>query len=79
MHLLHLCTPPISAQAVYSAVTGKTDWQNELPKAPFDYDLRSKHGALLGGSGDYLCTEQQELDDIRRFLRQGEESRNARV
>lgn len=79
LHLLHLCTPPISAQAVYSAVTGKTDWQNELPKPPFDYDLRSKHGVLLGGSGAYLCTEQQELDDIRRFLRQGEESRNARV
>ena len=67
--LLHLCTPPVSASEVYTAVTGKTDWHNELPKPPFDYDLRSRHAALLGGSGDYLCTKQQELDDITRFMR----------
>lgn len=57
--LLHLCTPPVSAAEVYTAVTGKADWHNELPKPPFDYDLRSRHAALLGGSGDYLCTKQQ--------------------
>lgn len=67
--LLHLCTPPVSAAEVYTAVTGKADWRNELPKPPFDYDLRSRHAALLGGSGDYLCTKQQELDDITRFMR----------
>lgn len=67
--LLHLCTPPVSAAEVYTAVTDKTDWHNELPKPPFDYDLRSRHAALLGGSGDYLCTKQQELDDITRFMR----------
>lgn len=67
--LLHLCTPPVSAAEVYTAVTGKADWHNELPKLPFDYDLRSRHAALLGGSGDYLCTKQQELDDITRFMR----------
>ena len=67
--LLHLCTPPVSAAEVYTAVTGKADWHNELPKPPFDYDLRSRYAALLGGSGDYLCTKQQELDDITRFMR----------
>lgn len=71
LQLLHLCTPPLSAGAVYAAVTGKTDWHNELPGTPFDYDLRSLYGELLGGNGAYLCTEQQELDDIRRFLREG--------
>lgn len=79
LRLLHLCTPPISARTVYTAVTGKTDWHNELPKPPFDYDLRSRHGALLGGSGAYLCTEQQELDDIRRFLRPGKERDDAHM
>ena len=67
--LLHLCTPPVSAAEVYTAVTGRTDWKNELSRPPFDYDLRSRHAALLGGSGDYLCTKQQELDDITRFMR----------
>ena len=79
LRLLHLCTPPVSAGTVYTAVTGKTDWHNELPKAPFDYDLHSRYAALLGGSGAYLCTEEEELDDIRRFLRQGEEADHARM
>ena len=68
LKLLHLCTPPITAGEVYTAVTGR-NWHNELTKPPFDYDLRSRHADILGGSGDYLCTKQQELDDITRFLR----------
>mgnify|MGYP001062379181 FL=1 len=68
--LLHLCTPPVSAAEVYTAVTGKADWTNELPKSPFDYDLRSRYAAVLGGSGDYLCTKEEELDDVTNFLRE---------
>ena len=56
-------------EAVYTAVTGKADWHNELPKPPFDYDLRSRHADILGGADGYLCTKQQELDDITRFMR----------
>lgn len=67
--MLHLCTPPVSAAEVYTAVTGQADWRNELAKPPFDYDLRSRYARLLGGSGAYLCTKQEELDDITRFLR----------
>jgi len=79
LRLLHLCTPPVSAAAVYTAVTGKTDWHNELAQPPFDYDLHSQHAALLGGSGAYLCTEQQELEDIRHFLQPGKERDDARM
>ena len=68
--MLHLCTPPISAAEVYTAVTGKADWTNELPKSPFDYDLHSRYAAVLGGSGDYLCTKEEELDDVTHFLRE---------
>lgn len=67
--MLHLCTPPVSAAEVYTAVTGQTNWRNELAKPPFDYDLRSRYAQLLGGSGAYLSTKQEELDDITRFLR----------
>lgn len=68
--MLHLCTPPISAAEIYTAVTGKADWTNELPKSPFDYDLRSRYAAVLGGSGAYLCTKEEELDDVTNFLRE---------
>ena len=64
LHTAHL------AAEVYTAVTGKADWTNELPKSPFDYDLRSRYAAVLGGSGDYLCTKEEELDDVTHFLRE---------
>lgn len=69
LELLHLATPPLTAGAVYTAVTGKTDWQNELAKPPFAYDLRTEHAALLGGQNGYLCTEAEELAAIQAFLK----------
>ena len=66
--LLNLTTPPVTAAAVYTAVTGGS-WHNELNKPPFDYDLRSRHAELLGGRDGYLCTEGEELADICAFMK----------
>lgn len=66
---LNLTTPPVSAAEVYAAVAGKTDFHNELPAPPFDYDLRSRYADLLGGREGYLCTREQELADIVRFMK----------
>lgn len=79
LRLLHLCTPPVSAAQVYRAVTGRADWDNRLPGAPFDYDLHSRYAGVLGGSGAYLCTREQELESIRRFVRQRKEQSDARM
>ena len=68
--MLNLATPPVSAAQVYTAVTGRTDWHNELAKPPFDYDLRSRYSELLGGRDGYLCTQEQELADICAFMRE---------
>lgn len=68
LETLNLVTPPVSAAEVYTAVTGRTGWQNQLAAPPFDYDLRSRYAGLLGGSGDYLCTVRQELDDLCAFM-----------
>ena len=66
--MLHLATPPLSAARVYEAFTGKT-FTNHLPGAPFDYDLRTRHAALLGGAGEYLCTEPECLTAVCDFLK----------
>lgn len=66
--LVNLTTPPLSAAEVYTAVTGRTGWRNELDKPPFDYDLRSVHAPVLGGRDGYLCTAEEELNDIRAFM-----------
>ena len=60
--------PPVSAAEVYAHLTGSV-WQNHLAAAPFDYDLRSRHAALLGGQGGYLCTKEEELAEIAAFMK----------
>ena len=69
---LNLTTPAVTAAEVYTAVTGRADWKNELEKPPFDYDLHSRYAALLGGKGDYLCSKAAELADICDFMKGGE-------
>ena len=71
LRVLNLATPPVSAAAVYRAVRGGT-FKNELPGVPFDYDMRTEHAALFGGAGGYLCTEEEELAGIRRFMKNWE-------
>ena len=68
LRVLHLATPPLSAARVYEAFTGKT-FTNHLPGAPFDYALRTRHAALLGGAGEYLCTEPECLTAVCDFLK----------
>ena len=66
--VLNLTPPPVSAAEVYAHLTGSV-WQNHLAAAPFDYDLRSRHAALLGGQGGYLCTKEEELAEIAAFMK----------
>lgn len=73
--LLHLATPPLSAAAVYDAVTAGTalaekTFANQLAATPFDYDLRTRHADLFGGVGGYLCSAKQSLCDITNFMKE---------
>ena len=65
---LNVATPPLSVAEVYRALTGEA-FRNELAKPPYAYDMRSKHAALFGGRDGYLISREQELADIRDFVR----------
>lgn len=68
LRVLHLATPPVSAAQVYDAVLGGT-FKNELANPPFDYNLRTLYAEQFGGEGQYLCTKEQELEEIRAFMK----------
>lgn len=72
LHVLNLATPPVSASQVHEAVTGKP-FVNETAGVPFDYDLRTLHADILGGGDGYLCSREEELLDICRFMKKWEE------
>lgn len=64
---LNLATQPVSVAEVYHALTSG-EFVNELNKPVFDYDFRTKHADLLGGSDGYLETREQVLAGIRAFV-----------
>ncbi len=66
---LNLATPPLSAAEVYRFLTGRK-FVNELTKPPFSYDIRTKHYELFGGKNGYIMSREQELADLREFVRE---------
>lgn len=68
LYMVNLTPPPISAKEVYRFVTEKDDWKNELSKEPYNYDLRSCYASLFGGNDGYMCTVEEELADIKKFM-----------
>lgn len=67
--VLNLATEPISIGGLYRALTGR-EFVNELPKAYFDYDFRTKYAELFGGHNGYIRDKDLVLQEIRDFIRQ---------
>lgn len=67
LKLINLVTPPISAGDLYLSLSSKS-FVNELDKPPFNYNLKTKHFALYGGSNGYISTHEQVLYDIKSFV-----------
>lgn len=67
IHLLHLATEPVSADEIYRYLSGK-DFHNVLPGDAADYDYRTIHAGIFGGTNGYIHTKDQVLKEIREFV-----------
>lgn len=66
--LVNLVTPPISARELYQYITGKFNWKNLL-KSYYDYDIKSIHAEIFGGSDGYICSVDEEIRNIDSFMK----------
>ncbi len=64
--LWHPATEPVSAAELYHYLSGK-EFCNELPGTPADYDYRTIHAGLFGGSGGYIASKEQVMSEIKKF------------
>ena len=69
--LWHPATAPVSAAEVYEFLTGEP-FENMVQPNPVFYDYRTKYADLFGGTGEYLMSREQVLEDIRRFVKEAE-------
>ena len=67
IHLFHPATEPVSAKEVYKYITGET-FINELSGEPANYDYRTIHDELFGGSNGYIMKKQDVLKSIKDFV-----------
>lgn len=65
--LWHPAVAPVSAGELYTFLTGEV-FQNELDTTPAYYDYRTIYDTLFGGSGGYICTKEEVLTGIQKFV-----------
>lgn len=65
--LLNVVTEPVDIAKVYMYLTGKT-FKNELSKQPFNYNIKTIHNDLFGGTRGYLLDTESELADLKQYV-----------
>jgi hypothetical protein len=67
--LLHCAVEPISSADIHREVTGRV-FVNEVSARPFNYDMRTKHSELFGGTGGYIFNRGQVALDLKAFVKE---------
>lgn len=66
--LVNLAVPPVSTKEV-----ARYAFDIDFDNAPEDvkpayWDMHTKYAKIYGSIGHYLCSKQQELDDLKKFV-----------
>lgn len=69
LSLVNLATPPVSTEEVARVCFGKEFTNVPDGMKPAFWDMRSKYADVYGGEGNYLYTKEQELNDIKAFVK----------
>lgn len=64
--LWHPAAEPVSVKELYQYLTGR-EFINELDGIPADYDYKTIHDSVFGGSNGYICSKEDVLRDIKKF------------
>ena len=67
IRLLNITTEPVMVSEVYEVLSGKK-FKNEMNKQPFDYDIKSIHDALFGGTNGYFLDKEAVLADLKEYV-----------
>lgn len=68
IQLWHPAAEPVSAGELYQYLTGEI-FVNELSGTPADYGYKTLYAPLFGGSGGYISSKGQVMEEIKEFVR----------
>lgn len=65
---LNLATEPIQVAELFEALKGEK-FNNELNKAPFNYNYKTLHYEVLNGKDGYIFSKDQVIEQIKEFIK----------
>jgi hypothetical protein len=63
----HPATEPVTAAEIYKYLTGE-EFVNELNGVPANYDYKTAHANVFGGTNGYICDKETVLEEIKEFV-----------
>lgn len=73
LRLLNIATEPVRVDEVARHAFG-IEFHNEIDPEPARYDMRSRHAEFFGGTGRYLQSRDQVLEELTVFVRSEREA-----
>lgn len=67
LNIWHPATEPVSAAELYHYLCDE-EFRNELPGQPANYDYRTIHAGLYGGSNGYIAEKGQIMEEVKKFI-----------
>lgn len=67
LKIWHPATEPISVEELHRYVTGNA-FENIQAKPPMDYDYKTIHAQIFGGSNGYILEKRAILEEIKSFV-----------
>lgn len=66
IELINISSEPISVEEVHQCLLNK-EFQNHLTKPLIHYNMKSSYDYLFGGSGGYLISKSEVMQDLKEF------------
>jgi nucleoside-diphosphate-sugar epimerase len=70
LNLVNFATEPVRTNEVAKGCFGIEGFNNEPDGiSPASFDMHTKYAEIFGGKGNYIYSKQQELNDIKTFIK----------
>ena len=73
LNTINFATPPLSIDTIALNGFGRK-WDSSSTTAPVQYDMRTRYANIFGATGNYMCSEEREIQMIQAFIEKERES-----
>ncbi len=69
IRIINLVTEPVSSKYLYKKIMNE-EFNNELNREPFNYDIRTVNDYILKGKNGYIQNKDDEINELCEFIKE---------